>query len=327
MMARATILPMKDLRPFVPNTRQATSYSDLLQLWYRLMPFAGRRWDVVYFPWILTAIYYLPPRNRGYPIVVSCRGSQINVAPHDPKRPSVREDLREIFRMVTAVHCVSEGIKNEAMHYGLDPGKAWVIRPAVAPSFFHPAEHKTEHCNFRVLTAGNLQWQKGYEYALIAIRYLKDQGIPVHFDMIGDGPERQRILYTIYDLGLENEVHLHGGLTAEKVRDQLQNADVFLLSSVSEGISNAVLEAMACGLPVVTTDCGGLHEVVNDGVEGFVVPVREPSIMGAALVKLSFDPGLRAEMGRCARERVVQRFSVDQQINQFITLFRTSLDR
>jgi len=220
------------------------------------------------------------------------------------------------------VHCVSDAIKQEAIKLGLDPAKAWVIRPAVDPNFFFPAPaERRADSTLHIVTTGALIWRKGYEYALLAIRRLVEQGVPVHFEIIGDGPERQRVLYTLDDLHLHEHVHLLGRLSPEAVRARLQRADVFLLASLSEGIANAALEAMACGLPVVTTDCGGMREAVTDGVEGFVVPVRDPAAMAEALQKLASDADLRAAMGARARERILREFTLEQQIGQFLALY------
>lgn len=320
-----------DVRLIARYLRRSTGTSPLnpehLRVWYRLLPFAGQRWDVIYFPWNSAAIEHLPLFDLGCPVVVSCRGSQVNVAPHNPKRYSIREGLRSTFQRAAAVHCVSEATKCEAVKYGLDPTKAWVIRPAVDPDFFQPREKSLDKYEFHVVTVGSVGWVKGHEYALVAIRHLVNQSVPVRFDIVGDGPERQRSLYTIHDLELQNHVRLLGRLSPEQVRDRLQQADVFLLSSLSEGISNAALEAMACGLPVVTTDCGGMREAVTDGVEGFVVPVRDPEAMAKALMRLWKDPELRREMGKAARKRVLKEFSLNQQISAFLSLFRSVLDK
>src|SRR5262249_45707758 len=160
-------------------------------------------------------------------------------------------------------------------------------------------------------------------YALLAIRRLADQGIPVRFEIIGQGAERQRIVYTIHDLGLEEHVHLHGRLAPEGVRDRLQQADAFLLSRLREGIANALLAGMACGLPVVTTGCGGMREAVADGVEGFVVPARDVEAMAAALATLAANPDLGRRMGQAARERISRQFTLDRQVTRFIELCQT----
>ena len=94
-----------------------------------------------------------------------------------------------------------------------------------------------------------------------------------------------------------------------------------LHASLAEGIPNVVLEAMACGVPVVTTDAGGVAEAVTDGVEGFVVPARRPELMAAALERLWREPELAARMGAAGRERVSRSFRADAQIEQFLDLY------
>src|SRR5690606_30820887 len=126
-------------------------------------------------------------------------------------------------------------------------------------------------------------------------------------------------------LGLEVHVSRCGRLTPAEVRSRLQQADAFLLSSLSEGISNAVLEAMACGLPIVTTDCGGMREAVSDGVEGFVVPTRDPQAMAEALHRLATAPARARAMGRVGRERVCREFTLRNQAQDFATLYRHAL--
>jgi glycosyltransferase involved in cell wall biosynthesis len=211
----------------------------------------------------------------------------------------------------------------KAQALGLDPAKAQVIRPAVDANFFQPPESSRVHDGtFLVITTGSLAWVKGLEYALLAVRQLKDDGVPISFEIIGDGPERGRVLFTIHDLGLQDCVSLAGRLPPPQVRERLQQADVFVLSSLSEGISNALLEAMACGLPVVTTDCGGMREAVTHGMEGFVTPVRDAMAMALALRTLYEDPSLRQQMGQKGRQRIVQDFNARDQIQQWMKFYR-----
>jgi glycosyltransferase involved in cell wall biosynthesis len=326
MMGRALARAPGDIRLFASYIQVMPNRLERLRMWHQLLPFAGYRWDVIYFPWNFAALNLLPLFDLNCPVVISCRGSQINVssvASPDSVRPAIAEGLRSTFQRAAAIHCVSEAIKLEAVRYGLDPGKARVIHPAVDMDFFFPSAPSGSHSDtFRVVTTGSLVWVKGYEYALQSIRHLVDRGIDVEFHLIGDGPERQRILYTINDLGLEERVHLHGRLKPDEVREQLRMSDAFLLSSLSEGISNAVLEAMACGLPVVTTDCGGMREAVTDGKEGFVVPVRDPMEISTALEKLASNPYLRRQMGEHGRRTVASMFDLKSQIDRFSDLCR-----
>ncbi len=293
----------------------------------KLFPFLARRWDVIYFPWNSAAIENLKFFDQGVPAVVSCRGSQINSAPHNPNRNQIKEGLGATFRKAALVHCVSQAIQNEAMQYGLTLEKSRVIYPAVDTDFFFPGESRSEDPFLKIVTIGNLSWVKGHEYALLTIRKLLDAKIAVRYEIIGEGPDRQRILYTIQDLALEKNVFLSGRLSPEKVRDRLRKSDVFLLSSLSEGISNAALEAMACGLPIITTDCGGMREAITDGVEGFAVPVRDPEAMEDSLKNLAEDPDLRFRMGNAAREKILKNFTLGEQINRFANLFERAREK
>ena len=326
MAGRAAICGAGDVKVLARNMPPNQVLGGRLQTWNQVLPYAGRRWDVVYFPWNSAAIAQFPVFDVPFPVVVSCRGTQVSVAPHNPERADIRDGLRATFEKAAAVHCVSEATLRDACRLGLDPAKARVIRPAVDPDHFRPAASRANDSGvLTVVTVGTLIWVKGHEWALQAIRRVADEGVKVRFEIIGDGPDRQRVLYTIADLGLQDRVRWLGKLGPEEVLKRVQQADVFLLSSHSEGISNAALEAMACGLPVVTTDCGGMREAVADDVEGFLVPVRDAEALAAGLLRLAGNAGLRRRMGQAARARIEREFSLKRQIEQWLELCQFAL--
>lgn len=323
MAARATLQGRADARVFAPFARNAGRARNRLETWYRLLPFAGRRWDVINFPWNATAATYLATFQLGVPIVVSCRGSQLQVSPHHPQNALLREALRATFEQAAAVHCVARSLQRAAEQFGLDPAKARIIPPAVDPAFFcPPAQPRRAAGLFRVIGSGDLVWGKGWEYAVEALARLTARGVKAQLEIIGNGPDRQRLLYTIDDLNLTGTVRLAGALPPGEIRHRLQHADAFLLASLSEGISNAALEAMACGLPVVVTDCGGMREAVTDGGEGFVTPVRDSAALAEALHTLATQPARHAAMSAAARARVLKDFTLDRQIGQWLALLR-----
>ena len=276
--------------------------------------------DIIHFEWNSAAIDALPRRAVWeYPVVISCRGTQIRVRPH--VTPGYSEALRETFARASAVHCVCETIRDEAAALGLDPAKAAVIFPAVDERRFTPIARAATNGAVRIIAVGSLIWTKGYEYALLTLRALVDRGVDATLEIIGDGNERQRVLFTMGDLGLADRVTLRLTVPPASVREAMQRSDIFLHSSLSEGISNAALEAMACGLPVVTTDAGGMREAVRDGHDGFVVPLRDPAAAANAVERLARDPELRARMGRAGRATVESKFRLDDQIARFIALY------
>lgn len=295
-----------------------------------LVPLLARDFDLFYFPWNGAALEHLPLFSLGIPTLVSCRGSQIQISPHNPERRYLREKLPALFAAATAVHGVSREIVREAGRLGLDAAKAEVIHPAVDPDFFSPAETPATtpaERSLRLICTGSLVWLKGFEYALRAVAELGRRGIPVRLELIGEGPERQRLLFAIDELGLEKQVVLLGRRTPAEIRDRLQQSHVFLLPSLSEGVSNAALEAMSCGLAVISSDCGGMREAIDDGREGILVPPRDPHAIADAVERLFHDAELRATLGRAARRRVETSFTLPSQVASFDRLLRSLLAR
>lgn len=287
------------------------------------------KWDVIYAPWIsaLTAGDDLLGMLSA-PLVTSCRGTLVTIAPWDPSRVSHTEGLRRVFDRARLVHCVSQAIVGDAVALGLDPTKARVISPAVDPLAFEPGSGPSPASTaMQVVGVGSLTWTKDYEHALRSVRTAVDRGANLCFDIIGDGPDRQHLQFTIDDLDLNNRVRLLGKLTPDDIARRLRDADAFLHTSSSEGISNAVLEAMATGLPVVTTEAGGMREAVRDGVDGFVVGVREVDSTAQALVSLAADPAMRARMGAAGRQRILDDFRLDQQVAAFAQLLHEAAGR
>ena len=323
LLLRGILRAPRVVAKFWRAAAQQKSTAERLRLLNRLLPYAGVPCDVIYFPWNSAAIDHQALLDIGKPVVVSCRGSQVNVAPHNPRR-SIREGLPMTFRRAALVHCVSSAIEKEAAKYGLEPRKSRVIHAGVDPNFFSPPEVREPSERLRIVTVGRLEWSKGMTWGLRALTRVVKAGVPVVFSIIGDGPERQRLLYTMEDLGLRDHVRPLGRLSPVEVRDELRRSDVFILPSLTEGLSNAGIEAMGCGLPIVLTDCGGARENVADGVEGFIVPLWDPDAMANAIIQLAKDPDLRARMGRAARERVVRSFTGERHVREFVRLFEES---
>jgi glycosyltransferase involved in cell wall biosynthesis len=298
------------------------------------LPLVRLRPDVVHFEWNVSAAYFLPLFDVwDCPVTTSCRGSDISVYPHMPDEEPYASVLPDVLRRATAVHCISESQKAEAVAFGLDPAKARVVPSAVDPNAFKPAYGDGGDRDgdvLRVITVGRLRWEKGHEYALEAIRITLDQSLPVRLEILGAVPpewrsrmdERSRILHTVADLGLDRHVRLFGGASSAEVCRRLQASDVMLHAGVTEGIPNAIVEAMACGLPVVAAGCGGIPEAVTDGVEGFLVPPRDPEAMARALLRLGQDASLRRRMGQAGRRRVISAFTQEREHEMFFAMYR-----
>jgi colanic acid/amylovoran biosynthesis glycosyltransferase len=266
-------------------------------------------------------------RKYRKPVVLSLRGRQVNVLPYVPGHEGQAGRLRTLFQMVDGFHCVSQNILEEGMKYGLDPTRASVIRPAVDTSFFVPSPEARPEGPFKILMVGALIWRKGYEYALLALARLKASGRTFGASIIGSGEDEDRIRYTIDDLGLADCVSMLGRRTPEEIRAALWETDMFLHASVSEGIANVVIEAMACAVPVVVADSGGMREAITDDVEGFVVPPRDPDAMAERIERLADSSELAEKLGAGGRRRATEGFDLADQGRAFLDLYERVLQR
>ncbi len=297
--------------------------------WCNAAPYLSSKPDIIHFEWNgAAASYDWLPDLFGVPFVVSCRGRQVSILPYVPGNEHRRDELAESFSRAALVHGVCHNILGEAEKLGMPQEKGRVVYTAVDSEFFHPRDPVDRKPDepIRLLNVGAAIWRKGYEYLLLALQEVVDRGYNIELSLVDfDGPERDRAKHTVAELGLDGRVHVLGKLDAIRVRDALWRSDILVLSALSEGISNAVIEAMACGVPVITTDCGGMREAVTHGVEGLVVPTRDPSALADAIIQLARDPRLRVDMGRAGRARVERDFQPAMQAQRFIALYEEVL--
>ena len=142
---------------------------------------------------------------------------------------------------------------------------------------------------------------------------------------MGDGPCRAALAALAAGLGIQDQVAFSG--EADNVPELLAQASMFVLPSLSEGVSLSLLEAMATGLPVVATRVGGNVEVVEEGQTGFLVPAREPARLAEAIIRLAADPDLACRMGTAGRRRVETTFDVRAMVRAYEALYQEGLSR
>lgn len=197
-------------------------------------------------------------------------------------------------------------------------GKLSVIRNGV--DLRESAEHVDAQPPLGVIIA-NLIAYKGHLDLVDALATLSD---PPRIDCYGEGPERPRIEERIRERGLGDVVLLRGRRPG--AADAYRQAQFAVLASHEEGFPNAVLEAMATGLPVVATAVGGVPELVRDGETGLLVPPHDPEALGGEIGRLVADPDLRVRLGRAARERA-EELSWHRCVEAHERLYAERLDR
>lgn len=162
--------------------------------------------------------------------------------------------------------------------------------------------------NFPIVgSIGRLCWDKGYQYLLQAARIILTERPGVHFAIIGDGPMRKELEEESERLGLKDKVLFTG--MRKDVKGLLKQFDIFVLSSVNEGLPIALLEAMANLKPVAVTDAGGCREVVNHQLNGLVVPREDSEKLAQAIKLLLTDKDLSRRLAEAGRQRVKEKFN------------------
>ncbi|RMG89258.1 MAG: glycosyltransferase, partial [Chloroflexi bacterium] len=216
---------------------------------------------------------------------------------------------------------VSHAIGREACKYGASIAKIHVVYSGLNLEQFPFVPEKPDRAKLEIISVGRPHWKKGFIYALDAFRRLKGK-IDFHYTVIGGFCQEHA--FHVHDAGLEGQVTLSGRLPFEDVHRYMQKADILFLPSVEEGIANVVLEAMALGTPVISTDCGGMAEVIEDGVNGLLVPVRDPGAMARAILHFAdMTPEDRLRLARAARKTIEERFTVEQMVKGMIELYHS----
>lgn len=302
--------------------RHPDTCHDVWRALIRYAPLLDMRPDVIQFDFPMTAsTYALLGTLCSAPTVVSCRGADVHML--DERDTGERNRRLKALQQATALHCVSAEMADEVRQVSGRASGIWVNRPAIPVKDIEPKTAYYDDLPPLVVTVGRLTWKKGLDYLLAALARLKQAGVPFRAQIIGEGELRAVLRFSIEDMGLLPEVELVGKLPAKQVLERLRDADIFVLSSHEEGISNAVLEAMATGLPVVTTTAGGMAEAVRDGLDGFVVPVRDINGLTDRINRLLVDPHLRQQMGQTARAHVEADFSLERQAKVFEQIYQS----
>jgi glycosyltransferase involved in cell wall biosynthesis len=168
-------------------------------------------------------------------------------------------------------------------------------------------------------TVGRLEEVKDHGTLLRAFGLVARQNPRAVLLIAGDGPLRSQLERTVQELGLDARVRFLGH--RPDVERVLAALDVFVLSSISEGLSNTILEAMACGVPVVATRVGGADELIVENETGLLAPARQPETLATAIATLVNDEAARLRMGVAAGERARAKFSLAGMLTAYESLY------
>lgn len=237
-----------------------------------------------------------------------------------------RWKYRQVTRFIAASGAirdilVQDGIPRDritVVHDGIDVGKVQRL-----PTLDLHVEYWLPRGVPVIVNVGALVGHKGQKHLLEAMPLVMRELPDAHLVILGEGELRAPLEKQVKDLHLERAVRLPG--FREDVLSLMKSADLFVMSSVTEGLGSAVLDAMAMGLAVVGTHAGGIPEAVVEGETGLLVPPGEAAPLARAIVRLLKDPGMRARYGRAGQVRVAERFSVNRLVEGTLAVYREVL--
>ena len=252
--------------------------------------------------------------------VVSCRGSAEKVKLLIYKER--QENFKILLNEVDAIHCVSDDMRRTILPYCKNPDKIFINYPSIDTQFFkRTTDYDFHEGTINILSIGRLTFQKGFATGLHAIHLLKQSFQNFKWTIVGTGNDYEEILYQCNFLSLHDCVELVGAKSSSEIKELIENADIYLLCSVYEGIANAALEAMSMEVPLVATRSGGMEEVITNGENGMLANVYDHVVLANSLFLLCTDKEMRERIGYNGRKTIIEKFSLETQIDKYIKVY------
>lgn len=250
------------------------------------------------------------------PVVLSVRGSDLNVF-------ATKRFLKEItvftLQRADAIVALSQGLKKLVINLGISNNKVFVVPNGVDLSLFDASNHGEKYhskvCDSRekiVLFVGTIQTYrrkiKGLDYLLLAMKDVITKVPDARLVAVGV-PELPDLVSILLKLGIKDRVTLVGVVPHQEIRSYYFSCDVFVLPSLKEGLPTTVLEAMASAKPVVASDIEGCRDLIENGVNGFLVAPRQPNGIADRIIKIVTNPEFALQMGQQGRTIAKERYS------------------
>ena len=224
----------------------------------------------------------------------------------------------KVYRAASTVICISEKVREQVI--SKTRANATVVYNGVDTEKFSPEIEPSSQ--LKILSVGNLTSVKGHALLLRAFsRVLRDFS-DCSLEIVGDGPEWEKLRQHAAELGIRNRVHFHGRHNRDYVAEAMRQCTVFALPSTYEGLGCVYLEAMACAKPAIGCRGQGIDEVIEHGTSGMLVTPENENELTDAILKFLQDKELRRRMGTNARAVILDRFTLNHQAQQLAEVYR-----
>lgn len=224
---------------------------------------------------------------------------------------------------------ISEHWKNKLIQLGCNENKIFVHRMGIdCSNFSFVSRQSSENESVKLLTVSRLIEKKGVEFGIRAVAELARANYKIQYNIVGDGPLREQLRQLVQELNVSHIVTLLGWRQKSDVVKMLKDSDIFLAPSVTsydgdqEGIPVALIEAMATGLPVVSTFHSGIPELVENEISGYLVPERDVDSLAERIGQLVQNPKMRIGMGRSGHLHVLDHYDIEKLNDRLVQIYR-----
>lgn len=233
---------------------------------------------------------------------------------------------RLVLRRFTRVVAVSNDVRQRLIKSGVPPCRIEFIRNGIDTGPFASAQKTSETGNSNPLVVGlvgRLAWEKGIDVFIEAAARVLTEVPHTKFTVVGEGPDRKQLESLVRTLGIAGGVSMVG--RREDMPAVYGSFDIMVSSSRQEGLPIAILEGMACGLPLVATSVGEVSSVVRDGETGILLPAGDPKALASAIINLLRDSEKRRRLGWAARQLIEREYSANRMVDEYISVYRDAL--
>lgn len=281
------------------NKLKVKDSGGFLNWWSKVLPVILNKPDIFHLQWARSLnFWYFLKDKFNIKLVLSLRGAHINYSPlYDI---NLKNEYLELFPKVDYFHAVCRAISVEASKYGASLSNISVINSPIDIDHLKRIKITSQKKNktFKFISVGRSHWKKGYHYSLHAFKKVILDRQDVTYEIILSNSPSEELLFLTNDLGLTDKVIFSKSISQKNIYKKIKSSNCLILPSVEEGIANVVFESMALSTPIITSDCGGMLEIITNNRNGLVFKSRDIKDLSKSMIKI-------INMNRISREKMI----------------------
>jgi glycosyltransferase involved in cell wall biosynthesis len=233
---------------------------------------------------------------------------------------------KKLIQASNIVTTVSDTVAQELQEYNINPDKVIVAGNGVDEEFFCYKQKESNDGHKYIMFVGRIDREKGLFDLVECAKHICRNRSDVFFTVAGKGRDLKKLIRKAKKAGVQNRFVFLGQVEKDHLVKLYQNAAIFVLPSYHEGLPGVLLEAMSCGLPIITTDVRGNRDLISNGKNGIIVPPRNPEKLAEAILTLLNNDRLGATHGEHARKTIEEKYTWDKITNKFLRCYKSLVE-